>query len=166
MAVVTSASEMPPATTVRPEAWDPDISRKALMMPMTVPNRPTNGAVEPIVASPARLRVVLLQARGNHPSQMTLLVALSGGDLDGFVDLAFLERPGHGRGKRARLVARRREGHPTIDHDADGPAGHQEQDNDDELGRNAHLLPKMDRVPANLRLLEEQDCGLMQVAQN
>ena len=52
-AVAISASEMWPETTPMPASW-PLVSarcrsRKASMMPTTVPNRPTNGAVAPIV---------------------------------------------------------------------------------------------------------------------
>src|SRR5580704_13011722 len=51
-AVVTRASEIPPATAARPVAFSLAIPLKAFRMPTTVPNRPTKGAVEPIVARP------------------------------------------------------------------------------------------------------------------
>src|SRR3954469_1795436 len=55
-AVVTSASEIPPATADKPAVFSDDIPRKALMIPTVVPKRPTNGAVAPIVARPERPR--------------------------------------------------------------------------------------------------------------
>ena len=53
-AVVMSAAEMPGPTARR--VADPDVPRprKASMMPMTVPKRPTNVAEEAIVASQVR----------------------------------------------------------------------------------------------------------------
>ncbi len=56
IAVVTSASEIPPATAPRPVAFCVEISLNAFRMPTTVPNSPTNGAVEPMVAKPPRPR--------------------------------------------------------------------------------------------------------------
>src|SRR6185437_5213565 len=49
-AVVTRASAIPPETTDMPPDPVAAMFRKALMIPATVPKRPTNGAVEPIVA--------------------------------------------------------------------------------------------------------------------
>src|SRR3954447_10698615 len=50
-AVASSASAMPGATTARLVVCDFEMPMKLFMMPQTVPNRPTNGAVAPIVAS-------------------------------------------------------------------------------------------------------------------
>jgi hypothetical protein len=50
-AVATRASAMPPETAAIPPDPVAAIPRKALMIPTTVPKRPMNGAVEPIVAS-------------------------------------------------------------------------------------------------------------------
>src|ERR1700745_878460 len=50
MAVASSASAMPGATTARFVVWALEMPMKLFMMPHTVPNRPTKGAVEPIVA--------------------------------------------------------------------------------------------------------------------
>src|SRR5438876_11551283 len=55
-AVVTRASEIPPATADRPADFSEDIPLNALMIPTVVPNNPTNGAVAPIVARPDRPR--------------------------------------------------------------------------------------------------------------
>ncbi len=49
-AVANSASAMPGATTARLVFFDTAMAWKLVMMPQTVPNRPTNGAVEPTVA--------------------------------------------------------------------------------------------------------------------
>ncbi len=167
-------------------------------MPTTVPNRPTKGAVEPMVARPAEaalqlgvndgfgalegaagsfelfarqfggitVGLELLQTGGDNLCQMALLVAV--GNLDGFLDLAVLQGSGDGRGKGTRLAAGSREGEGAINHDTDRPAGHEEQDNDNDLGQEAHLLPQRDRIPSDAAfgLLEEQDRGLVHVAQN
>jgi len=53
-AVVTRASEIPPATAPIPEVFWVAICWKALRIPTTVPNRPTKGAVAPMVARTAR----------------------------------------------------------------------------------------------------------------
>ena len=55
-AVVTRASEIPPATAPIPEVFCVAICWKALRIPTTVPNRPINGDVDPIVARPPRPR--------------------------------------------------------------------------------------------------------------
>ena len=51
MAVASSASAMPGATTARLVVCAFEMPMKLFMMPHTVPNRPTNGAVAPMVAS-------------------------------------------------------------------------------------------------------------------
>src|SRR5262245_31966812 len=51
MAVARSGSAMPGATTARFVVCNFEIPMKLFMMPQTVPNSPTNGAVAPIVAS-------------------------------------------------------------------------------------------------------------------
>src|ERR1700760_3159430 len=58
-AVASSASAMPGATTARLVVCDFEMPIKLFMMPQTVPNRPTNGDVAPMVASspiPTRMR--------------------------------------------------------------------------------------------------------------
>src|SRR6266508_1667835 len=55
-AVVTSASEIPAATTANPPWPLSAICRNACMMPTTVPKRPTNGAVAPTVPRIHRFR--------------------------------------------------------------------------------------------------------------
>ena len=65
-AVHTRASEIPADTAPIPPDPVKAIPRKALMMPTTVPNSPTKGAVAPIVATTGRVgdapRPVLLPA--------------------------------------------------------------------------------------------------------
>ena len=53
-AVVTSASAMPVETAAIPPDPVMAIPRNALIIPMTVPKRPMNGAVVPMVARPER----------------------------------------------------------------------------------------------------------------
>ena len=50
IAVASSASAMPGATTARLVVCDFEMPMKLFMMPHTVPNRPMNGAVAPMVA--------------------------------------------------------------------------------------------------------------------
>ena len=58
-AVASSASAMPGATTARFVVCAFEMPMKLFMMPQTVPNRPTNGAVAPMVASTPVPRVML-----------------------------------------------------------------------------------------------------------
>src|SRR5258708_22457734 len=51
IAVASSASAIPGATTARFVVCDFEMPIKLFMMPQTVPNSPTKGAVAPIVAS-------------------------------------------------------------------------------------------------------------------
>ena len=164
-AVVTRASEIPPATAPIPGVFWVAISWKALRMPATVPNRPTKGAVEPMVArraetslqlgvddglgplegalgrfdlldadsSAAAVVAELLQAGGDNFSEVRLLVAV--GDLDGFVELAFLQGSGNAGSKLARLLAGGVEIEVAVDHDGERPDGHDEQDRTRRRGR-------------------------------
>ena len=164
MAVVTSASEIPPATAARPVAF---CCRNALEGVQNADHRAEQsdersrradggqtaqaalqfgvhdgfGALQSALGGfdgLARDFAGLswwawnsMQASGDNLGQVALLVAL--GNLDGFVDLAIAQRAGHGRSKRARLLAGGAEGHPAVDHDADRPARHDEQNDDHDL---------------------------------
>jgi hypothetical protein len=71
---------------------------------------------------------------------VALLVAL--GNLDGFIDAAIAQGAGNGGGEGPRLFAGGAIGHPAVDHHADGPAGHDEE-NDDNGARNpSHCFPQ------------------------
>ena len=94
----------------------------------------------------------LLQAGGDDLGQVALLVAL--GDLDGFLDLAFTQGAGNRGSKGARLLAGGAERHGAIDHDANRPARHDEQNDDDDLRQNSHLFPEGDGIPAHGGFLE------------
>ncbi len=91
------------------------------------------------------VRLELLQARHYNLRQMALLVAI--GDLDGFIQLAFAQRAGHGRSESARLLLGGVIRHEAVDHDADGIGGHEEQQNNDAAGQSAHLRPEVYGVP-------------------
>src|ERR1700740_3158326 len=56
IAVANKASAIPGATTAREVFFEAAIDWKLVMMPQTVPNRPTNGPAEPTVASTSRRR--------------------------------------------------------------------------------------------------------------
>jgi len=56
MAVVTSASEMPGATTARLALPVPPMASKAFMIPQTVPKRPMNGVTVAVVARKLKRR--------------------------------------------------------------------------------------------------------------
>ena len=60
-AVAIKASAIPGATTAKEALFMTPIWRKDSMMPQTVPNRPMNGADEPVVArkfTPLSIRVL------------------------------------------------------------------------------------------------------------
>jgi hypothetical protein len=65
IAVASNASAIPGATTARFVVCDFEMPIKAFMMPQTVPNKPTKGAVAPIVASRCVPRVIPLPARAS-----------------------------------------------------------------------------------------------------
>ena len=54
MAVASNASAMPGATTASEVFLEAAIERNEVMMPQTVPNRPTNGPAEATVARNSR----------------------------------------------------------------------------------------------------------------
>src|SRR6185437_12148903 len=69
-AVASSASAMPGATTARLVVCDSEIPMKAFMMPQTVPNRPTKGAVAPMVARiPVPREICLVMAASTRSSR-------------------------------------------------------------------------------------------------
>ena len=94
----------------------------------------------------------LLKAGDDDLGQVALLVAL--GDLDGFLNLAFTQCAGNCGSKSTRLFASRTECHGAIDHDANRPARHDEQNENNDLGQNSHLSPEGDWIPAHLGFLE------------
>src|ERR1022692_3067741 len=87
------------------------------------------------------------QARGDHLGQVTLLIAL--GDFDRFVNLTFAQRSGYRGSERPGLIARRVESHPAVNHHADRPPRHDEQNDNHDFRQNAHLLPERNRVPTD-----------------
>jgi hypothetical protein len=106
----------------------------ALMMPNVVPNRPTKGAVAPIVARP------LLESRLQHLGQMRQLVLLAVGDVDRVLDLALLQVAGHLGGVLAGLLGRLAERPVPLDHDRDRVHGHEEEYGHDAPRDPAHVL--------------------------
>ena len=157
----------------------------ALMMPTTVPNSPTNGrggtdgrqaadaalqfgvhdgfgAFESALGSfdlftrnfgAQLMSLEFLQTGHDNLGQMALVVAV--GNLDGFVQLAFAQRAGNGRSELARLLARAVIGDQAVDHDADGPGRHEEQNDDDGFGRAIPSGPTCDAGSKLTRLLPE-----------
>jgi len=99
----------------------------------------------------------LLQPCRDDFRQVRLLVAL--GDVNGFLDLAIAQRARYQRSKRAGLIAGGGERQPAINHDADGPRGHDEQGDNDRASRPAHLTPQGERVPSHRPgFLEQPHC--------
>src|SRR5271167_419091 len=68
---------MPPATAERPVAFAVAMPLKALMMPTTVPNRPTKGAVEPMVARPLSMRFISAWTMATARSRPRLEASIS-----------------------------------------------------------------------------------------
>jgi hypothetical protein len=66
--------------------------------------------LEASISSPGKIAFLvsseLLQTRDDNLRQVALLVTI--GNLDGFVELAFAQRAGNRRSKRARLIPRPR----------------------------------------------------------
>src|SRR5947209_1199266 len=81
-----------------------------------------------------------LEAGSYDFGQVALLVAL--GNTNGFIQLAFAQCSGNGGSKLARLFTGGAESDPTVNHHADGPCGHDEQDDNHGAGQPAHLLPQ------------------------
>src|SRR5229473_1787211 len=103
------------------------------------------------------------QARGDHLGQVTFLVAL--GHFDRFVNLAFAERPSNGGSERAGLIASGVESHPTVNHHADRPPRHDEQNDNHDLRQKTHLLPERNRVPTNRALVKEPGGEKMEITE-
>ncbi len=79
MAVANKASAMPGATTARLVFCSPAMAVKLRMIPQTVPNRPTNGAIDPTVArtlsrsailsmAPATAEFIAVESRSRVPT--------------------------------------------------------------------------------------------------
>src|ERR1700674_188402 len=81
----------------------------------------------------------LHQAGGYDFRQMALLVAL--GHFDGLVDLTVAQSASYCGSKCPRLLACRAECHGPVNHYSDGPAGHDEQNNDHAPRDESHLSP-------------------------
>src|SRR5262249_21707735 len=71
------------------------------------------------------VRLEFLQAGGDNLGQVALLIAL--GYANGFIKLAVTQRAGNGGSELPRLFTGSVESHPTIDHHADRPGGHDQQ---------------------------------------
>src|ERR1035437_2013801 len=106
----------------------------------------------------------LLKAGDHDLGQMTFLVAF--GDPDGFLDFALTQGTGHSGSKRARLLAGRAVCHGAIDHNANRPARHNEQNEDNDLGQNSHLFPEGDGIPAHGGFLENPGGSRRHVAES
>jgi hypothetical protein len=83
---------------------------------------------------------------------MRLLVAV--GDLDGFFQLAVLQRAGNLGRELARLLAGGREVQVTVDHHGQRPDRLDEQDDGDGAGHPSHVFPQFhgaeaDRLPSS-----------------
>src|SRR5579872_1913047 len=181
-AVVTRASEIPPATAARPVDFSVEMPLNALMMPSTVPNsHEGGGGTDRREAADTALQFGVydgfgafqrafrgfdlftgnlgaelmgsefLQTGDDNLGQVALVITV--GDLDRFIELAFTESAGNRRGKLPRLFASTVVGQQTIDHDTDGPGGHEEQNDDDGPGRPAHIAPHSARVKTDSLLL-------------
>src|SRR5688572_32969236 len=100
----------------------------------------------------------LLKSRYNYFGKVALLVLL--GNVDGFVNLSFLQASGNQRSKLARLLSSRRVCEDPIDHNADRPSRHDGQDDDDRLGDDTRLIPHGSQVEANFSL---EKCNRKQI---
>src|SRR5215831_8509779 len=71
---------------------------------------------------------------------------------DGLFNLSFLQAAGNGWSKLTRLFTRLAESEVTIDHDADGPRGHDGKQDDDGSCRSTHVGPHGSKVETDLLL--------------
>jgi len=78
-----------------------------------------------------------LQTGHHNLRQMASLVAI--GDLYGFIQFAFTQRPGYCWSELARLRARLTVSHSPVNHDAYRIGRHQEQTDHDAPGQCPHL---------------------------
>src|ERR1019366_4020142 len=85
-----------------------------------------------------------LQPGDDYLREVALLVTV--GNFDGFIELAFAQRAGDCRSEQAALFAGTLERHVAVDHNADGPRRHEEQDNDDRFRRLTHVGPEVDEI--------------------
>src|SRR5262249_11698425 len=95
-AVASSASAIPGATTARFVVCALDMPMKLFMMPQTVPNRPTKGAVAPMVAStpvPRRMRrPQLASMRSSRDAIRSLMPSVSAKPGESFSSVAAAPR--------------------------------------------------------------------------
>ena len=162
-------------------------------MPTTVPNSPTNGAVEPMVARTAEAslqlgvnnglgpfqralraldgvlggctagRTELLQAGGHNFGQMRLLVAI--GNLDCFFKLAVLQRTGNLGRKLARLLAGSGEVQVAVDHHGQRPDRLDEENDGHRTGHPSHVFPQPHGAEADRLLSSCRKARLLTVCE-
>src|SRR5262249_7957145 len=99
------------------------------------------------------VRLEFLQAGSDDFGEMALFVAF--GYADSFVELAAAQRAGDRGSELPRLFTGGVESDPAIDHHADGPGGHDQQDDDDDAGQPSHLTPQGKGVPIDRFVLEQ-----------
>src|SRR5262245_50598329 len=90
----------------------------------------------------------LLKTGFHNLCKVAALVLL--GNADSFFDLSFFQATGNSGREFARLFACLTEGNVTVNHDADGPGGHDCEKDDDSLGGNAHVCPHGTQVKTDL----------------
>src|SRR6185312_15936800 len=88
------------------------------------------------------------EAGSDYLGQMAFLVAL--GNLDSFVNAAIAKCASDCRSKCARLLTSCAVCHSAVDHDADGPARHDEKNDDDGLCDPSHLTPQGQGIKSHL----------------
>src|SRR5580658_6339475 len=109
------------------------------------------------------------QARSDDLREVAFLVAL--GDFDRFINLAFAQCSSNCGSERARLIASGVEGHPAVNHHADRPPRHDEQNDNHDFRQKAHLLPERNRVPTDRAVIKKPggvkmeitECGCCQI---
>ena len=93
IAVASSASAMPGATTARLVDFDPAIAWKEVMMPTTVPNRPMKGADDPMEArKPSRPSSFSISRVSARSIALSMRVCRPCGDFAPFSKLFFHSR--------------------------------------------------------------------------
>src|SRR5213078_2814445 len=145
-AVVIRASAIP-ADTAPSDPPPPDAAMpvNAFTIPITVPSRPTNGAVDPVVARMPRprfssadtIRISRSTARlTDHARHVALLLLL--GELDRTVELLLLQEAGELGREPPRLPLRPEDLVQLLEGARPREDGHRRQDQDDGLREQAH----------------------------
>src|SRR6266568_3042048 len=171
MPVVTSASATPPVIAC--SDWPPPEAAmpwNAFTTPNTVPSRPTNGAVAPVVARIERprlsseVRISICRSTARSAELMSPAVMVARSRSSGFTSFnaspstratwLFLQRPRELRRELAGLLLRLAQVRPLLHRDRPGDQRHQHHQDDDAPGEKVHGVPQIHQTHTGALLAE------------